>query len=159
RIGHRVGEPHQVGVVAGRVDDDDVVVVLDRGDRPREAGELARLIGVDGAGLASLHADMGRNFERRARALGPIAAVLDVMGEALLAAVEIDGGDPLTGLEQRDRYMQRRRRLTRTALLVSEHDYVRGLAVLTDRPHQHERPPLTGLSSKQYLFLVKMVLV
>ena len=45
RVGHRMGEPHQIGVAAGRVDHHHVVAVLDRADRLREIGELLRLVG------------------------------------------------------------------------------------------------------------------
>ena len=63
-----------------------------------------------------------RQFELEARVLGPGAAVLDVMGEAFLPRVEIDGGDALAGLQQRDRDMHRGGRFAGAALLVAEHD-------------------------------------
>ena len=47
RIRHRMREPHQVGVVAGRIDDDEVVGLLDRADRLGEAAELRCLVLVD----------------------------------------------------------------------------------------------------------------
>ena len=34
RVGHRMGEPHQIAVVAGRIDDDEIVGVLDRSRSP-----------------------------------------------------------------------------------------------------------------------------
>ena len=64
---------------------------------------------------------MRRQLELDARTLGPGAAVLDVMGEALLARVEIDGGDALAGLEQGNGNVQRRCRFARTALFIAEH--------------------------------------
>ena len=81
---------------------------------------------------------MRRLLELDARALGPVAAVLDVMREALLARVEIDGGDALAGFQQRDRDMQRGRRFSRTAFFVAEHDDVRGLGGILDRLDQHD---------------------
>jgi hypothetical protein len=65
-------------------------------------------------------------------ARGPGAPVLDVVGEALLAAVEIDGGDALPCLEQRHRDMHCGGRLARTALLIAEHHDMRGLRSLLD---------------------------
>ena len=49
---------------------------------------------------------MHGNFEIETGAARPGAAVADVTGEALLAAIEIDGGDALAGLHQRDGNMQ-----------------------------------------------------
>ena len=82
-------------------------------------------------------------FERDAGARRPVAAVLDVMREGLLARVEIDGGDALPGLEQRDRDVHRGGRFARAALLVAEHDDMRGrgssLVAWTNMtpPHRH----------------------
>ena len=87
RVGHRVREPHQIGVVAGRIDDHDIVAVLDGADRAREAGEFLRLVGLDRIAFGARDAIMRRQFELDAGALGPGAAVLDVMGEALLTRV------------------------------------------------------------------------
>lgn len=44
RVGHRMGQPHQISVVAGRIDDDEIVRVLDGIDRGGELVELGRLI-------------------------------------------------------------------------------------------------------------------
>ena len=49
---------------------------------------------------------MHGDFEIEAGAARPGAAVADVAGEALLAAVEIDGGDALAGFHQGDSDMQ-----------------------------------------------------
>jgi hypothetical protein len=47
------------------------------------------------------------------------------MNCSLLAAIEIDGGDALAGLHQRDGDMQRGGGLPRTALLVAQHNDMR----------------------------------
>lgn len=44
RVGHRMGQPHQISVVAGRIDDDEIVRVLDGIDRGGELVELGCLI-------------------------------------------------------------------------------------------------------------------
>src|SRR4029077_14716110 len=75
-----------------------------------------------------------------------IAPVLDVMREGLLPAVEIDGGDALSGLEQRDRDMHGGGRLARPALFVAQHDYVRGARYATGCLEQH-RPVLDAAIS------------
>jgi len=61
------------------------------------------------------------------------------MREALLARVEIDGGDTLAGLEQGDRDVQGRGGFSGAALFVAEHHDVRRLRALSDRLDQHER--------------------
>ena len=43
RIGHGVGEPHQIGIGARGIDDDEVVALLDRADRLGKGGEFLRL--------------------------------------------------------------------------------------------------------------------
>ena len=78
---------------------------------------------------------MRRQVELDARAFAPGAAVVDVMGETSLPAVEIDGRYALAGFEQRDRDMQRGGGLTRPAFLVAENDHVSGLTSLLDRLH------------------------
>jgi len=61
---------------------------------------------------------MNRNFEIEAGAPRPGPPVVDVAGEALLPAIEIDGGDPLARLHQGDGNVQSGGGFTRTALLV-----------------------------------------
>ena len=53
-------------------------------------------------------------------------AVLDIAGEGALAAVGVDGGDALTGLEEGHRDMHGGGGLAGAALLVAEDDDVRG---------------------------------
>jgi hypothetical protein len=109
RIGHRMRKPHQVGVVAGRIDHDEIVAVLDLVDRGREASELGGFILVDANALAARYAVVIGHFKHDASALRAVATILDIVREGLLPAVEIDGGDALPGLEQRHRDMHRGR--------------------------------------------------
>ena len=130
RIGHRVRQPHQIAVVAGRIDDDEIMGVLDRVDGGGEVVELGRLVVGDERAIRARDAIMRRHFELEAGVLGPGAAVVDVVREALLARVEIDGGDALAGFQQRDRDMHRDRGLARAAFFVAEYD-----AIGRARPH------------------------
>jgi hypothetical protein len=52
---------------------------------------------------------MDRQLEIPIGSPSPGTAVLDIMGEAFLAAVQIDGGNALTGFQQRDGDMHRNR--------------------------------------------------
>ena len=47
RIGHGMGEPREIAVGARRIDDDEIVRLLDRADRLGKAGELDRLVLVE----------------------------------------------------------------------------------------------------------------
>src|SRR5262245_41263995 len=98
-----MSEPHQKSIVAGRIDHQKVIAALDRADGGGEVGELRHLVGFDRAALGALDAIMRRQLELNTCALGPKlelniwargpgAAVLDVMGEGFLPAVQIDGG-------------------------------------------------------------------
>ena len=140
RIRHRVREPHQIRVVAGRIDHNKVASVLDFVDRGREVCELDCLVLVDPCALAACDCVMLRHFQRDAGAFGGVAAVLDVMREGLLPAVEVDGCDALTGLEQRHRDMHRGGGLARAALLVAEHNHMRGTRYATCCLKQHTQP-------------------
>ena len=140
RVGHGVSEPHQVAVVGRGIDHDEVVAVLDRSDRFGKAGELGDLVLLDLRALAAGHMIVRRQLELDFPTGRPAAPVFDVMGEGLLPAVEIDGGDALTGLEQGDRNVHRRGRFSRAALLVAEHDDVRGLRYY-GRLEQHNASP------------------
>ena len=133
RIGHRVREAHQIAVMAGRIDHHHVVGVFDRTDRLGKVIELFRLVRFHRIAFGAADDEMRRQFELDAGALGPGAAIFDVMREALLARVEVDGGDALPGLEQGDGNMQSRRGFSRAAFLVTEHDDMRRLRGLLDR--------------------------
>ncbi len=93
-----MGEPHQIGIGPGRIDDDKIMGLLDCADRVGERAEFLRLDFVEAKAKAARHAKMPRMIELDAGAVRPAAAVLDVMREALLARIEIDGRYALTGL-------------------------------------------------------------
>jgi hypothetical protein len=73
-----VREAHQVGVVAGVFDHHEIVAVLDRVDRGREAAELRRFVLVDANALGALDRKMIRDFQLRAGAPRAGATVLDI---------------------------------------------------------------------------------
>ena len=87
-------------------------------------------------GLAELDAAMHRQLEIEAGAARPGGTVADVAGKALLAAVEVDGGDALAGLQQRDSDVQGGGGLARAALLVAEHDDMRRAGLALTSLHQ-----------------------
>jgi len=66
-------EPRQVGIGTRRVDDDEVVALLDRGDRIGELGGFDRLVVVELEGCSARDASVGRDLQIEAGALGPIA--------------------------------------------------------------------------------------
>ena len=117
-------------------------VALDRADRVHELLEFGDFVVGDLHGLAELDAAMHREFEIEAGAARPGAAVVDVTGEALLAAIEIDGGDALAGFHQGNGNMQGGGGFARTALLVAQHnDMSRARLPLTSL-HQHVSIPV-----------------
>ena len=81
---------------------------------------------------------MHRHLELDAGVPGPGAPILDVVGEALLPRVEIDGGDPLPDIHQGDGDVHGGGRFARAALLVAEHDDVRGRRPSRARLNQHD---------------------
>src|SRR4029079_10412956 len=111
----------EIAVGAGRVDDDEIVRLLDRADRLGKARELDRLVLVELERGAARDAEMHRHLELDSGMPGPAAPVLDVMGEALLARVEIDGRDPLPDIQQGYGDMHRGGRFARAAFLVAKH--------------------------------------
>jgi hypothetical protein len=78
-------------------------------------------------------------ISRLTRALGPGAAIIEIVSEALLPRVEIDCRDTLSSFEQGNGDMQRGRGFSRAAFFVAEHDNVSGLFVFLDRLDQHRR--------------------
>ena len=80
-------------------------------------------------------------FKIEPGAVCPGAPVVDVMRKALLAAIEINGGDALTGFHQGDGDMQGGGGFTLTALLVAQdNDMSRARLPLTSL-HQHSSTP------------------
>ena len=118
-------QAHQITVGAGRIDDDEVETGLDCRDSFHELEELGILVLGDLHGLAELDAAMQRQLEAEPGPARPGGSVVDVVGKALLTAVEVDRRDALAGLQERDRDVQGGGRLARAALLVAEHDHMR----------------------------------
>src|SRR5260370_11200724 len=94
-IGHRVRQTHQIAVRSRGIDYDEIEFPLNRAHRIHELLKFGGLVVRDLHGLAPLNAAMHREFEVETSAARPGASVVDVTGKALLAAIEIDGGDPL----------------------------------------------------------------
>ncbi len=137
RVRHRVREPHQIAVAARRIDHDEVVVGLGDGDFVDEALKLGIFILVVADAIAARDKAMRRDVEVEPVAPAPRAAVLDVMREALLPGIEIDGGDALAGLHQGNRDMDGERRFARAAFFIADHDDVGRLVRVLVRLDQH----------------------
>ena len=60
RIGDRMGEPHQVAIVRGRIDHDEVMAILHCGNGALEVGQLDGLVFVDAGAFGARDAEMGR---------------------------------------------------------------------------------------------------
>ena len=115
-------KPHQIAVMPGRIDDDEVVGVFDRIDGGGKILEFGGLVVRDERPLGALDAVVRGQFEIEPGMLGPGLTVLDVMGETLLARVAVDRRDPLASLQQRDRDMHRDRGFARPTLFVAENN-------------------------------------
>ena len=138
RVGHRMREPHEVGVGARRINDDEIMGVLDRARPPRRRRRIPPLRSRRGAGRRRVRRNNARGASSlSARARRPVAAIVDVVGEAALAGIEIDRGDALAGLQQRDRNMHGRGRLSGTAFFVAKDDDMRRYRRADIRLHQH----------------------
>ncbi len=85
---------------------------------------------------------MDGDLEVEAGAAGPGVAVADVARETLLAAVEIDGGDPLAGFHQGDGDMQGGGRFARPTLLVAQHHHMRRAGLSLASLNQHLSTPV-----------------
>jgi hypothetical protein len=84
---------------------------------------------------------MHRKFQIEAGAARPGASIVDIAGKALLAAVEIDGGDALACFQQGHSNVQGGGGFTRTAFLVAEYNDMRGARLALTRLHQHDLTP------------------
>ena len=87
-------------------------LLLDGAYRLGKGGEFLRLDLFDSGTETTRHAKMPRMIERDPGAGRPVAPIFDIMREAALAGVEIDGGNALTRLQKRDSNMHRRSRLS-----------------------------------------------
>ena len=141
-------QPHQIAVGAGRIDHDEVEGALDRADGIHELLEFGVLVVGDLHGLAELDAAVHRHFEVEPGAARPGGAVVDVAGEALLAAVEVDGGDALAGLQQGNGDVQGGGGLARPALLVAQHDHMGRAGLSLTSLHQHRSTPVDIFKSR-----------
>lgn len=148
-------KPHQVAVGAWRVDDDEIEAALDRAHRGDELLEFGVLVLGDQHRLAGLDAVMHGQFECKTGAPRPGAPVADVTRETLLAAVEIDGGDPLAGLHQRNGNVQGGGGFARTALLVTQHHHVGRAGLTLTSLLQHASTP-SVLSDRAHPWSSKM---
>jgi hypothetical protein len=84
---------------------------------------------------------MHRDFEIEPGAPRPGASVVDIAGEALLTAIEIDGGDALASLHQRYGNVQGGGGFTRTALLIAQHNDMSRAGLALTGLHQHVSTP------------------
>src|SRR3979409_2683598 len=102
-------EPHQIAIVTGSINYNHAVCTRQRFDRVGES--LAPRRFIFGTGIVdSSETKMIRHFEIASDLLGPGAPVLDKVGKAFLSRIEIDGGDALARLDQRNCYMRCDRR-------------------------------------------------
>jgi hypothetical protein len=112
----------EVIVIVGGVDDDDAVPAGQRFDsffqRSAACGLLLRCRIVE-----LLEAEMVGDAEVAAALPCPRAPVFDMPGETSLPCVEIDGGNALTGIDQRHGGMHGDGRLARTALHIADNDH------------------------------------
>src|SRR5579863_3167894 len=120
--------------------------LLHRADSLGKGGELLRFDLVQSRAEAARDAEMTRMFEFDAGARGPIATILNVMGKAALAGVEIYRSDALAGLEQRDSDVHSRSRLTRSAFFVTKDNDMGRERLANVRLHQHGYAPSTWRS-------------
>jgi hypothetical protein len=60
----------------------------------------------------------------------------------LLTAIEVDGGNALAGLHQRDSDMQSGGRFARTALFIAQHDHMSRTGPPVSSLHQHASTPV-----------------
>ena len=137
RVGHRMRQTHQIAVGPRRIDDDEIECPLHRADGVHELKKLRRFIVGDLHGVAKLDAAMHRKFEVEPGTARPGAAIGDVAGKTLLAAIEVDGCDALAGLEQRNGDMQGGGGFPRTALLIAQHNHMRRARLPLTCLHQH----------------------
>ena len=98
-------------------------------DRLAEQVELELLVFLDRVRAGQRQVVMGGVRQFEVARLRPVAAVLDVVGEGLLAAVDVDRGDAEALIEQVDREMEGGRGLARAALLIADDNDMRPRAI------------------------------
>jgi hypothetical protein len=90
---------------------------------------------------------MDRHLEIDAGMPRPAAPVGDIVGGALLAGIEVDGGDPLPHVQERDSNVHGGGRFPRAALLVADHDHMRGRRYSRARLNQHDATSSRAITS------------
>ena len=141
-----------MGIGTGRVDDDEIVGLLDHGQDVDETGKFDGFVVVELLGRAARHAMMLGQGKGDPRPLGPGTPVIDVTGEALLPQVEVDRGDALPEIQQRDRDVHGESGLSRAPFLIAEHNDMRRGRPPATRLHQHDLP---SFNSSPSLLLVQ----
>ena len=122
RVGDAVGETAEECVRTGRVDHDEIVVVLDLGEAIHQLAQFVALGLGDRVLDGRRHVEVARHGERNALVARPAAAVFDVAGERKLPAVKINRRHGVARPQQRDSNVHGRGGLARAALLVAAHD-------------------------------------
>ena len=130
RIGDAMGDPVQERIGARRVDDDEVVRVLDVGQTVGELTELLALIVRDRLAAGRRNVEMLRDREGKTRHARPAAAVFDVARQRKLATVKINRRNGIARAKQRNGDMHGGRGFSRTTFFVSADYYVGGLSLL-----------------------------
>jgi hypothetical protein len=106
RIGQGMRKARQMRVEPGRIDDEEVGLPLDLDDGLTEQVELKPLVLLDRIRARQRQVEMRRVRQLEIVRLGPVAAVPNVLGEGLLAAVHVDRGDAKALVHQIDRQME-----------------------------------------------------
>src|SRR5471030_1287626 len=114
--------PRQIAVMTGGIDHNKAVALRQRIDGLAEGLACCGLILLGRIIDLRIETSMVGNFEVAANVLSPGAPVLDIMGEASLPGIEIEGGDALARLNQRHRNMHGDGRFARSALFISHND-------------------------------------
>jgi hypothetical protein len=125
-----MGKPHKIAIVRRSIDHDEVMAMLRRGDGALEVREFGGLVFLGVGAFDARDAEVGRQRKIELSPSGPSAAALDIAGQGSLPTIEVDRCNALAGFQQGDGDVHRDRGLSGTALLVSDHDYVRRQAQL-----------------------------
>jgi hypothetical protein len=111
------------------------VSLFDSTNRLGEGGEFLRLDFIEPHAEAARDAKVSGMLKLKASARGPVAAIFNVMGKAALTGVEIDRGDALSGLQQRNSDVHSRSRLSRSAFFVAKDNDMRRIRLANVRLH------------------------
>src|SRR5207247_3386291 len=102
-VRHTMGDKANVLRSSGCIDSDEIVLmpVLDLLELRHEPGQVNGVAPIDGGGPFFRDRIKVGQFEFELVLAGPFTSVLDVSSERSLVYVEIEGGDALSGFEQR----------------------------------------------------------